>query len=89
MHCRTVWILMVLGLIGYFLLAISMRLQKLSTYPVSSRMQVVDVDEAEFPAMTICNMNYLKKPYMEKDDFMKNVILALNSFTASTSNVNI
>ena len=45
---------------------------------MSSRLRVIDVDEISFPAMTVCNMNQIKKSYAEQDNFMKNVLLALN-----------
>ncbi|ELU07294.1 hypothetical protein CAPTEDRAFT_195930 [Capitella teleta] len=86
---RVVWAIMLLSLLAYFAFAISLRVRKLRSYPVSSRTRVIEVDEALYPAMTICNLNQIKKSYVADDNFLKNVFLALNEFTAHTSNVSL
>ncbi|ELT89070.1 hypothetical protein CAPTEDRAFT_200009 [Capitella teleta] len=84
---RAAWATMLLSLLAYFAFAISLRVQKLRTYPVSSRTRVIEVDELFYPAMTICNLNQIKKSYVADDNFLENVFLALNKFTKHLSNI--
>ncbi|ELU06887.1 hypothetical protein CAPTEDRAFT_218320 [Capitella teleta] len=86
---RVVWGVLLFLLAAFFSLVISLRFLKFKERPVSRRSQVVVVDEMELPAVTVCNLNMLKKSFMEEDSFMGNVFLATDSLTESESNVNL
>lgn len=86
---RVVWGVLLFLLAAFFSLVISLRFLKFKERPVSRRSQVVVVDEMELPAVTVCNLNLLKKSFMEEDSFMGNVFLATDSLTESESNVNL
>ncbi|ELU00320.1 hypothetical protein CAPTEDRAFT_217704 [Capitella teleta] len=86
---RTLWIILLLGFLAYFLFVLFYRFEKMKAYPVTSRMSVVDVREVDFPAMTICNMNQIKLSYVNQDEFIKNVFLGHNTFTRDVRKVDI
>ncbi|ELU07295.1 hypothetical protein CAPTEDRAFT_195931 [Capitella teleta] len=87
---RVVWAIILLSMVAYFAFTITLMMQKLSGRPVSSRTRVIEVDEIFYPAMTICNINQIKKPYVANDSFLADVIEALSrSSTPEPLNIGI
>ncbi|ELU09628.1 hypothetical protein CAPTEDRAFT_190803 [Capitella teleta] len=86
---RILWVLLLVGFAGYLILTIIFRVQRYITYPVASKMQMIETDIIALPAMTICNINMIRKSYAEKDELIKNVFLGFDIATQSQSNLNI
>ncbi|ELT98709.1 hypothetical protein CAPTEDRAFT_191757 [Capitella teleta] len=74
---RVVWFLLLLGFSVYFVYVASNRIIKYYSHPVGTRISIIDKRPTEFPAVTICNMNLLRMTYVQEDDFLMNVMLAL------------
>jgi hypothetical protein len=49
----------------------------------------VETPVAIYPSMTICNLNYYKKSYVDKHPFIKDFLLAIDPATRNESSVNI
>ena len=65
---RLFWLLIVLVAAGYCLYNISDRIRYLSSNPTSTTTSLVQQASLEFPAVTICNLNSVKRSYLETVD---------------------
>ena len=86
--CRVVWIILLLSFSCFFGFTLFYRCLKLRSHPVSSRLQVIDTREVDYPAVTFCNMNQIKKSYVMQDPFIYNVFLA-QEYLKEESNLSI
>ena len=55
-----------------------------NSLPVSSKTQMVDVPSIVLPAVTVCNMNLMRKSHLSKDKFIESIFLALNGVNSSS-----
>ena len=62
---RIFWLLIVLVAASYCLYNISDRIRYLSSNPTSTTTSLVQHESLEFPAITICNLNSVKRSYLE------------------------
>lgn len=78
MHCiissqttfrRIIWTLILLVGVGYFSYQSSVLLTKYLSFRVTTKTTLVFEQEPEFPAVTICNFNMLRKSLVEKHNF--------------------
>ncbi|ELU03413.1 hypothetical protein CAPTEDRAFT_188964 [Capitella teleta] len=84
---RVIWFLLLLGFCAFFLYVASDRIAKYKSHPIGTRIRVIDKKPTDFPAVTFCNMNVLRKTFIEADEFLLNVIRALKGDPRSTVNV--
>ena len=95
MHCiissqttfrRIIWTLFLLVGVGYFSYQTSVLWTKYLRYPVTTKTTLVFEREPEFPAVTICNFNMLRKSLIEKHNFTEVIDQALMSKTGVKMN---
>lgn len=88
MHCiissqttfrRIIWTLFLLVGVGYFSYQSSVLLEKYLSFPVTTKTTLELEDEPEFPAVTICNFNMLRKSVVESNNFTEVADQALMS----------
>ena len=68
---RGMWLVIFVGLVGYFSWVLALRFFRYYEYPVSTKVQVITQKPIDFPAVTICNLNMYKKSYVGNDDLIK------------------
>jgi hypothetical protein len=78
---------MVVAFTACFAAALVFRVQKFLTYPITTKMQVVHTSSVNLPAMTLCNINYIKKSYADQHPFIRDFLLAGNASPESTLNI--
>ena len=76
---RITWTLFLLSGVGYFSYQSSVLLTEYFDYPVNTKVTLVYEKEPEFPAVTICNFNMLRKSVVSKHSYGKVVDLTLMS----------
>ena len=95
MHCiissqttfrRIIWTLFLLFGVGYFSYQSSVLLKKYLSFPVTTKTTLEFEEEPEFPAVTICNFNMLRKSIVERNNFTEVTDLALMSKAGITAN---
>ena len=88
MHCiissqttfrRIIWTLFLLVGVGYFSYQSSVLLNRYFSFPVTTKTTLEFEKEPEFPAVTICNFNMLRKSMVKKHNFTEVTDLALMS----------
>ena len=88
MHCiissqttfrRIIWTFFLLVGVGYFSYQSSVLLRKYFSFPVTTKTTLEFEKEPEFPAVTICNLNMLRKSMVLKYNFKEVTDLALMS----------
>lgn len=68
---RLVWIVVVVVAVGGFLYHISFLTTNYFSYPIMTVTEEVHADELHFPAITVCNLNIMRKSSFE--DYLKDV----------------
>lgn len=68
---RLVWIVVVVVAVGGFLYHISFLTTNYFSYPIMTATEEVHADELHFPAITVCNLNIMRKSSF--DDYLKDV----------------
>ena len=74
---RILWTVLLLSGVGYFSYQTSGLLKKYFSYPIITKVTLVYEKDAEFPAVTICSFNMVRKTYAENNSLEKVVTLSL------------
>ena len=83
---RIIWTMFLLSGVGYFSYQSAVLLTKYFSFPVTTKSILVYEKEPEFPAITICNFNMLRKSVIEKYSFGEVVDHALMSKSGIETN---
>lgn len=79
---RLIWIIIVIVAVGGFLYHISFLTSNYFSYPIMTATEEVHAEELHFPAITVCNLNIMRKSSF--DDYLKDVA-AKSGFPITTT----
>ncbi|KAJ8304243.1 hypothetical protein KUTeg_017826 [Tegillarca granosa] len=68
---KFIWIILVLAMLIWLSIQCFWLLEKFFNYPVDVKIEMVSVPRMEFPSVTICNRNPLKKSKVKDSPFME------------------
>ncbi|KAH7968657.1 hypothetical protein HPB52_010513 [Rhipicephalus sanguineus] len=84
---RMLWVVIVVVAVGGFLYHISFLTSNYFSYPIMTATEEVHAEELHFPAITVCNLNLLRKSTFE--DYLKDIAAKAGypttGFTTTTS----
>ena len=84
---RLIWLAIFCCCFGYYVYTASMRIRYYYSYPVTTRVQVIEQKPLDFPSLTICNFNVFRKSFLQSDAFTAAIAEELDD--PETSNLNL
>ena len=66
-YFRLVWAVFVVGALSYLVLMIFKNFQRYYSYPTTTLVTVKHVHSLDFPAVTLCNYNQVRRSKLDKD----------------------
>ena len=85
LHFRAMWVISFLCLLGWFISYLVDRSLLLASSPVTTKVEVHEQDNLQFPAVTICNYNMLRKSVvLSKPEYHSLAMVLVNWTTMAT-----